>query len=107
MIDGYTVMVGDESAPKTITVYEDLQCPVCQAFEDATGGRRSTKAVADGKVKVEYRLIAFLDDASTTDYSSRALNALMVVLDTSGPDAFLEVPPAPLREPAGRGLAPG
>ena len=36
--DDYAVVVGEESAPKTITLYEDLQCPVCKAFEDATGG---------------------------------------------------------------------
>jgi protein-disulfide isomerase len=85
--DGYSVVVGDESAPTTITVYEDLQCPVCQAFE-ATTGDAVAKAVEAGKVKVEYRPLAFLDQASTTDYSSRALNALMVVLDESGQDAF-------------------
>ena len=85
MTDSYAVVVGDESAPTTITVYEDLQCPVCQAFEAATGDAVDRRS-ADGKVKVEYRPIAFLDDASTTDYSSRALNALMVVLDTSGQD---------------------
>ena len=78
----------------------------------ARSARRSTtrpatqvdQAVEDGKVKVEYRMVAFLDGASTTEYSSRALNALMVVLDTSGPDAYLGVPAAPLREPARRGL---
>ena len=87
--DSYAVVVGDESAPKTITLFEDLQCPVCKAFQDATGDQVD-KAVADGKVKVEYRMIAILDGASTTEYSSRALNALMVVLDTSGQDAYLE-----------------
>ena len=85
--DGYSVVVGEESAPTTITVYEDLQCPVCQAYE-ATTGDAVAKAVEAGKVKVEYRPLAFLDDASSTDYSSRALNALMVVLDESGQDAF-------------------
>jgi protein-disulfide isomerase len=86
-IDGYTVTIGDPSAPKTITVYEDLQCPVCKAYE-ATTGQAVATAVAAGKVKVDYRMVAFLDDVSTTEYSSRALNALMVVLDTTGVDAF-------------------
>jgi protein-disulfide isomerase len=35
-------------------------------------------------------MVAFLGDASTTDYSTRALNAAAVVLDTSGRDVFLE-----------------
>jgi protein-disulfide isomerase len=62
---------------------------VCQAFEAATADQIE-QAVDNGKVKVEYRPISILDDASSTDYSSRALNALMVVLDTSGEEAFLD-----------------
>jgi protein-disulfide isomerase len=41
-----------------------------------------------GKVKVEYRMVSFLDRASQNEYSSRAANAAMVVLDTAGVDAF-------------------
>lgn len=87
--DSWSVVVGEESAPHTITVYEDLQCPVCAAFEGETFDAVAA-AVEGGEVKVEYRMVAFLDDASSTDYSSRALNALMAVLDTSGPDVFAE-----------------
>ena len=86
--DSYAVVVGDESAPTTITLFEDLQCPVCRAFQDATADQVD-QAVADGKVRVEYRPIAILDRASTTEYSSRALNALMTVLDTNGPEEFV------------------
>ena len=63
--------------------------------------------MADGKVKVDYRMVAILDDVSTTEYSSRALNALMVVLDTSGQDAYLAYHRLLYDEPARRGLAPG
>ena len=41
--------------------------------------------------------------ASTTDYSSRALNAAAVVLDTSGPGRVREVPRPAVRRPARRG----
>jgi len=88
-VEGYTVTIGEESAPTTISLYEDLQCPVCRAFEQMTGDA-VRQGIADGKVKVEYHMVAFLDDASTTDYSSRALNALMVVLDTAGPEAYVK-----------------
>ena len=88
-VDGYTVTVGEASAPTTIALYEDLQCPVCAVFESMTGDA-VRQAIDDGKVKVEYHMVAFLDDASTTDYSSRALNALMVVLDTAGTEAYLD-----------------
>ena len=87
--DGYSIFVGDESAPTTITVYEDLQCPVCQSLEQATGDQVN-QAIADGKVRVEYRMVSFLDDASSNEYSSRALNAALVVLDTAGVDTFKE-----------------
>ena len=35
-------------------------------------------------------MVAFLDRSSTTNYSSRALNAAMAVLSTAGPDAFMK-----------------
>lgn len=88
--DDYAVVVGEADAPSTITAYEDLQCPACATFEAQTADVVA-EAVDAGEVQVEYHLVAFLDQASTTDYSSRALNALMVVLDTAGEDAFTEM----------------
>lgn len=85
----YTVTIGKSSAPTTIKLYEDLQCPICKAFEAATGSQVDA-AIAAGKVKVEYHMVAFLDRESTTNYSSRALNAAAAVLDTSGPEVFLK-----------------
>ena len=87
--DTYGVVVGDASAPHTVTVYEDFQCPICHEFEGKAGDRLR-KAVDAGRTRLDYRMVAFLDDASTTDYSTRALNAAAVVLDTSGQDVFLE-----------------
>lgn len=83
----YSIFVGDEAAPTTITVYEDLQCPACRDFEQATGDQVAT-GIESGDVRVEYRLVSFLDGASGNEYSSRALNALLVTLDTAGVDAF-------------------
>lgn len=85
---GYGVVVGQASAPTTLRVYEDFQCPICRDFEAATKDRLRA-AVDAGKIRLEYHMVAFLDRASTTDYSSRALNAAAVVLDTSGVDTFL------------------
>jgi protein-disulfide isomerase len=85
----YSVLLGKASAPTTIKVYEDLQCPICKEFEALTGPKVRA-AIAGGTVKVEYHMVAFLDRSSTTKYSSRALNAAMAVLDTAGPDAFLK-----------------
>ncbi len=85
----YNVVIGKSSAPTTIKLYEDLQCPICQAFEQQVGSQIQS-AIAGGQVKVDYHMVAFLDRSSSTNYSSRALNAAMAVLSTAGSDAFLK-----------------
>ena len=86
-VDDYGVVVGDDSAPTTVTIYEDFQCPICAQFE-AEIGEELNAGIEAGKVKVDYRMVSFLDRASGNEYSSRAMNAAAVVLDTAGVDAF-------------------
>lgn len=86
-VDDYGVIVGDDAAPTTVTIYEDFQCPVCAAFEEEIGEELNA-GIEAGTVKVDYRMVSFLDRASGNEYSSRALNAAAVVLDTAGVDAF-------------------
>jgi protein-disulfide isomerase len=74
------VTVGQAGAPVTIVAYEDFQCPACKAYEDANDPQLD-QWLAAGKVKIEYHPIAFLDRASTDDYSTRALNAAATVLN--------------------------
>lgn len=78
--DDYSLVVGDDSAPHKIVVYEDFICPICGVLE-ATAGERLNALIADGKVQVDYRPIAFLGT-----YSDEALNALFVVRDQAGVD---------------------
>jgi protein-disulfide isomerase len=84
---GTAIAVGDAAAPVVVDVYEDFQCPHCATFEEDVGDTLRQLA-DDGAVLLRYRPIAFLDGASTTDYSTRALNAAGVVLDSAGTDAF-------------------
>jgi len=70
-----------------VVLYEDFQCPACQAFE-AANGTFLQESVDKGEIAIEYRPIAFLDQASTNEYSSRALNAAMCVLDTTDVKTF-------------------
>jgi protein-disulfide isomerase len=49
----YGVVVGDASAPHTVTVYEDFQCPICHDFE-GTAGDRLRKAVDAGRIRLDY-----------------------------------------------------
>lgn len=81
-------VVGNPDAKVTVTVVEDFQCPVCKGFEAAAGDLLDSYAAGDD-VKVEYRGIAFLDRASSTEYSSRALNASGCVME-SGADVWKE-----------------
>jgi protein-disulfide isomerase len=83
-VGGYAVPAGPSSAPHTVVVYEDFMCPYCGQFEAATRAGLQ-KQVDAGKVRLEYHVLNFLDRSSTTDYSTRAANALAVVLDRSGP----------------------
>jgi protein-disulfide isomerase len=82
------VLVGKKSAPHTVVVYEDFQCPICNEFEQATSAKVQA-GIKAGKVRVEYRMVSFLDRVSKNHYSSRAANAAAAVLDTAGPEAFL------------------
>lgn len=86
-IDGYSILVGQPDAPTTVTIYEDLQCPACANLEAQVGDQLAA-AVDAGEIRLDYRLISFLDRYSTNEYSSRALNAALVVLDTAGVEAF-------------------
>ena len=84
--DGYAFAVGSADAPVTMDVYEDFQCPVCAQLEE-TSGATIAQLVDEGTVQVRYHGMAFLDRASTTRYSTRALNAAAVVAE-SGTGAF-------------------
>lgn len=79
-VDGTGFVVGSETAPVTVEVYEDFQCPACRAFEQ-TSGPVLDSLVDAGTARVIYRPIAFLDRASTTRYSTRALNAAACAAD--------------------------
>ena len=69
-----------------VDMYEDFQCPVCREFESANGASLKAWQQA-GLVQLVYHPVAFLDRASTTDYSTRALMAAASVQDSS-PTSF-------------------
>jgi protein-disulfide isomerase len=80
------IYVGDPSAPVTLTMIEDFQCPACKQFE--TLNKELLDSYATGsEVRLEYRPISILDRMSTTDYSSRALNAAACFVATN-PDQW-------------------
>jgi protein-disulfide isomerase len=66
------IVVGD--GPALIDAYEDFLCPFCRMFEEQTGATLRQLAV-EHVASVVYHPLAFLDGASTSQYSSRASSA--------------------------------
>jgi protein-disulfide isomerase/uncharacterized membrane protein YphA (DoxX/SURF4 family) len=89
-VDKYLIPRGTGGAPVTITIIEDFQCPNCRLLEQVLG-KQITTSVDNGTALVLYRLVTYLNDASTTNYSSRAANAAACVQDLEGTDAFVRM----------------
>ncbi|MFE6776825.1 thioredoxin domain-containing protein [Streptomyces sp. NPDC057702] len=87
---GTEVVIGKKEAKNTLTVYEDMRCPVCSSFEQATG-ETVLKDIKDGKYKAQFTMGTFLDEQPqiSGSGSKNALSALGAALNVS-PDAFLE-----------------
>jgi len=81
-------VVGDADAPVTLELYYDYMCPACGAFE-ATNGDELSRLIDEGTLKVDLRVMAFLDEQSQgTEYSSRAANAYATVVDADPDHAW-------------------
>jgi protein-disulfide isomerase len=78
--DGIGVPLGARGAPVLVELYEDFLCPACRRFEE-TAGTELREMAAAGQVRIVYRGMAFLDGASTSRYSTRALNAAACAVD--------------------------
>lgn len=86
--NGTTVVIGKDTAKKTLVMYEDPRCPVCAQFEQ-TVGTTVKKDLDAGKFKIQYVGATFLDGNLTGEGSKNALSALGAALNVS-PEAFLE-----------------
>ncbi|WP_405143248.1 DsbA family protein [Sphaerisporangium sp. NBC_01403] len=69
---GDGVIVGD--GPVIVDAYIDFQCPFCKQFE-LTAGPTLDQLVENRLITLVYHPMAFLDAASTNQYSSRAASA--------------------------------
>jgi protein-disulfide isomerase len=72
--------------PVTVEMWEDFQCPACRAFEADNSAQLESWA-RQGVVRLVYKPVSFLDRASTTNYSTRALMAAAAVVNSS-PQSF-------------------
>ncbi|MDO3682703.1 thioredoxin domain-containing protein [Micromonospora sp. C28ISP2-4] len=59
------------TGPVTIDLYEDYLCPACKQFQQVNG-ETLNQLVAEGKAKLVFHPVAFLNRFSTTEYSTRS-----------------------------------
>lgn len=70
--EGDGVMIGH--GPVRVDAFIDFLCPFCRRFE-LSSGPALADLVADGQVSLVYHPMNFLDEESTTNYSTRAAAA--------------------------------
>ncbi|PYE12938.1 protein-disulfide isomerase [Williamsia limnetica] len=84
-----TFTVGSATAPHTIDMFEDFQCPACRNLEQSSGAA-VTDAVNSGQLQVRYHMLTFLNKQSGSGtYSSRAAGAMKCVADSENQDVQL------------------
>ncbi|MGW3171174.1 DsbA family protein [Streptomyces sp. NPDC001153] len=78
--DSLAIPVGKDGAKSTLTVWEDVRCPACQAFEIAY---RPTlhQLVDSGKLRIEYHLVRLIDGNLGGTGSLRGANAAACAQD--------------------------
>jgi protein-disulfide isomerase len=84
MPEGDGVVVGDGPVP--VDAFIDFLCPFCRRFELASGPALASM-VTDHRISIAYHPMNFLDQASTTHYSTRAAAAAGCAADQ---DRFLD-----------------
>jgi protein-disulfide isomerase len=67
--EGDGILVGE--GPVRVDAFIDFLCPYCRLFE-LSAGPALAKLVTDDLVSIAYHPMNFLDEASTTHYSTRA-----------------------------------
>src|SRR4051794_32614274 len=66
--DKVGLVLGGTGGKAKVDMYVDYLCPHCKVFEESAAGALDG-LMAAGKAQVTIHPVAFLDDASTTNYS--------------------------------------
>jgi protein-disulfide isomerase len=83
--EGDGVVIGD--GPVRVDAFIDFLCPYCRRFE-LSSGPALARLVAGRQASVVYHPMNFLDQASTTNYSTRAAAASGCAADRRGFPAY-------------------
>jgi hypothetical protein len=86
------VVVGLETAPRNLVVFEDPQCPYCRQFEESSGDLLRREVTA-GTVAIEYRMRCFLGVESVRADNALALAAEAGRFDELRRQLFASQPP--------------
>ena len=78
--DGVGLKLGGEGGKAKVELYVDYLCPHCKEFEEAAAASLD-QWMSTGKAEVIIHPVAILDEASTTDYSTRAAAAAACASD--------------------------
>ena len=70
--DGDGVLIG--RGPVRVDAFIDFMCPFCRRF-DLSAGPTLASLISGGTISLAYHPMNFLDEASTTEYSTRAAAA--------------------------------
>jgi protein-disulfide isomerase len=84
------IPVGTTDAPSVLTVYEDMRCPACGAFENSMRATVNQLEKA-GKIRAEYHVVSFIDNAMQGNGSKYAANALGCSQDAGRFHAYHDV----------------
>jgi protein-disulfide isomerase len=76
--EGDGVLIGD--GPVRVDAFIDFLCPYCKKFEMSAGDVLA-KLTSQGSASLAYHPMNFLDEASTTNYSTRAAAAAACAAD--------------------------
>jgi protein-disulfide isomerase len=67
--------LGDTTAPVTVVVYADYQCPFCGQFSREVEPKLIQDFVETGQVSLEFRVLPFLGDAEVTSPDNESVQA--------------------------------
>jgi protein-disulfide isomerase len=81
MVDGRAI--GDKNAKVVVEVFEDFQCPACQAYTMETEPKVLKEYAETGKIYYIFRNFPFIDDQAAGKESDQAANAAMCAAEQS------------------------